>query len=356
MNNYCSCGSFLAGMLLVMLASSAREADAEVVGSDPAIICHRDPPASPDASAPPAWVDRVEADLQSGACRSARWLDGLIGPPPDNSVYRTASGSIETAFLWSRYYGSQPRLRFHADLPLPQWDDRVHAFIGRFDRNEVVSEQHQRVGSIPSQFGDLEDQQTLVGLGYSGPPKKTGGWFDSSAGIRVATPLDPFIKTSYYYVRSVWPASVLTLRESAFWEQREGFGVTSRVDLDHAFRRAENQDDSWFLRSEASATFSQRSLGVRGYGNMTLFHKLSERRAIALQVGFDGQIGAVVPLHDFGAHIIYRQNLSREWLIVEWRSGLDWPREKRTDPRAPSWGGGVGLELLFGGGRPLGGL
>lgn len=318
--------------------------------------CHMEAPSSPSGDLPPAWVDRFEAGLQSGACRSARWIDGFFGAPPDSTVYRTASGSIESAFLWSRYYGAHPRLRFHADLPLPQWDDRIHAFIGRFDRNEVITEERQASGTIPRQFGNLENEQTLVGLGYSGPPRKTGGWFDSSAGIRIDSPPDPFLKGSYYYVRPAGRASVLTLKQTTFWEQREGFGVTSRVDLDRAYRGTADDDNGWFLRSEASATFSQRSHGVRGYANSTLFHKLSERRAIAMQLAIDGEMDAVVPLHDYGVHFIYRQNVSREWLILELRSSLDWPREKLTDARAPSWGAGVGIELLFGGGRPLGGL
>jgi len=334
----------LSGFSTIALADDSSSAD-----------CNIKPTTSSSVAGPPIWVDRIQAGLQSGACSSARWIDGLFGPPPDGSVYRTASGSVETAFLWSRYYGAHPRLRFHADLPLPQWDERVHAFVGRFDRNEVISEQRQSSGTIPRQFGDLVDEQTLVGLGYSGPPQKTGGWFDSSAGIRITTPLDPFLKGSYYYVKPIKRASVMTLKQTAFWDQREGFGITSRADLDHAFN-GRVDSNSWFLRSEASATFSQRSRGVRGYLNATLFHKLSERRAVALQLAADGEMDAVVPLHDYGVHLIYRQNLSRDWLIVELRSSVDWPREKLSDPRSPSLGAGIGLELLFGGGRPLGGL
>ncbi len=350
----CMAGQLRVLIGFLLLGSSGFSTNA-LADDSPSADCTIQAKNSTSTAGPPVWVDRIQAGLQSGACSSARWIDGLFGPPPDNSVYRTASGSLETAFLWSRYYGAHPRLRFHADLPLPQWDERVHAFVGRFDRNEAISEEQQTSGTIPRQFGGLVDEQTLVGLGYSGPPRKTGGWFDSSAGIRITTPLDPFLKGSYYYVKPIRKASVMTLKQTTFWDQREGFGITTRADLDHVFN-GRVDSNSWFLRSEASATFSQRSRGVRGYVNGTLFHKLSERRAVALQLAADGEMDAVVPLHDYGVHFIYRQNLSRDWLILELRSSVDWPREKLTDPRSPSVGCGIGLELLFGGGRPLGGL
>jgi len=279
-----------------------------------------------------------------------------LGPPADIGVYRGASGAIEPAFLWSQMEGLQPQLRFHADLPLPQWDQRLHAFLGRFDRDEAVSERAEQSGGIPRQFDGIDDEQTLLGLGYSGPPHRAGGWFSSSAGTSVALQPDPFAKANYNHV---WPlpfASVISTKQTAFWEYREGFGFTSHLAFDRILQTDSAGDSQWLLRSSVALNISQDTHGLRGYANSSLYRKLGATRAVALQIGLDRESNTQVAIGTFGALVMYRQSVWRDWLILEVRSSLAWVRDLRTDPRTPDWGGGCALELLFGGGRPLGAL
>jgi len=72
------------------------------------------------------------------------------------------------------------------------------------------------------------------------------------------------------------------------------------------------------------------------------------RRALALAVGFNGETDAPVPLQDYGIKVAWRQRIARDWLVLELRTSLDYPREKPEQTREPSWGVGIGFEMSFG--------
>lgn len=297
-----------------------------------------------DLGPEPLWVDRTALLLREGACRSARWADGLFGVEDRVDDYRQASGTLATSLLWSQHDGLHPHVRFHVQLPLPQAEDRVHAFIGTHDRGEFVTERSEPSGGLPRQFGAAGDDETLLGLGYA-PPPRNGGRFDTSAGIRIQWPFDPYLKASYESVARRGTETALLARETAFWEREEGFGLTLRGDVDRGVGLR------WRARTELSGTLSQRTRGVRGYGTATLFNELSAGRAVAYQVGFDGETRAEVPLHDFGIRVSYRRRVWKDWLAIELRTSLGWPRDTRAAPRVRSFGAGLGLEMAFGGAK-----
>jgi hypothetical protein len=322
-----------------------------VPGNSPAAV-DVDDPCKPIAPAgvenDPQWIDRMERGLREGGCRSARWIDGLFGQRADDAVYREVSGNVQPSVLWTGYYGFQPRLRFRIDLPLPRIDSKLRAFVGRVDREEFVTERAEPSGAVPRQFGTIGDEQTLLGLGY-GDAMKSGTGFDLGTGIRLTTPLDPYVKASYRWRWLLDSGAVVRFRPTAFWQQSEQFGGTMRVDYD------KDLADDLYTRLTASGTYSGRSLGLRGYMNATLFQRLSDRRAIAYQIGASGETDAPVALREYGVRTTYRQNVWRDWLVLELRASLTWPREKREEARQPSWGAGVGFEMVFGPGTFRGG-
>jgi hypothetical protein len=291
------------------------------------------------------WFDRMERRLRRGSCRSAYWIDGLFGRVADPAAYREASGNVAPSLLWSQYDGFDARLRFRVDLPLPQIDERLRAFVGRVDRDEFVTERAEQSGALPRQFGTIGEEQTLLGLGYRGPSQADGGGWDFGVGVRVRFPLDPYLKASHPMAWDLGADTLLAFKPTVFWQQSEKFGATTRFDLPHAF------DERWFGLLTLSTTWSGRSQGVRGYANATLFHQLNAISAMALQVGLDGETSADVPLREYGVRATYRRNVWRDWLVLELRTSLAWPRERREEERESSWGAGVGFEMVFGPGR-----
>lgn len=321
---------------------AARAAAERSLTEDPCLAL-----APPGVGQDYAWLDEMEYQLRLGGCRSARWIDGLFGQTHDPALYRQVHGNISPSLLWTEYEGLKTRVRFKVDLPLPQMDGRLRAFVGRVDREEFVTERAEPSGALPRQFGATGEEQTLLGLGYSRSRGRRG--FDASAGVRVSTPLDPYLRASYNLVLDAGEHALLRIRPTGFWQQSEQFGVTTRVDYDRDLSR------DFFTRLTLSGTYSGRSFGLRGYGNATLFQRLSPRHAIAYQVGVDGETELEVPMREYGVRTTYRQNFLRDWLVLELRASLTWPREQREEPRKPSWGAGLGFEMVFGPGSFRGG-
>jgi hypothetical protein len=290
---------------------------------------------------PSPWLDRMHEGAYDLVWRSAMRIDRMFGSVYDEHAYQRVTGSVAPALLWDEFDGFDPRFRFNVNLPLPRLNERFNAFVGRVDPDEYVTERSQQSGAFHRQYGPRSEDETLLGLAYY-EPRKEGFRFDAGAGIRLKFPLDPYVKGGLVYERGSLDSLLLGFRETGFWQNSEGFGTTTRFDLQRFF------PDAWLVRWTTSGTISQESEGVKGYSSLMALHGLSENRAIAMAVGFNGEMDADVPLQDYGVKFAYRQRVSRDWLVVELRTSLTWPREELWQEREASWGVGLGFEMAFG--------
>jgi hypothetical protein len=288
------------------------------------------------------WLDRTQTRLHKIVSGSSRRVDRWFGADDvDPDAYDRASGSITPAFLWDEFDGFKPRLRFRANFPLPHINERFDAFIGRVNRDEYVTERAQESGAFRRQYGPLEDDQTLLGISYRENPKRGGRW-DAGAGVRVRFPLDPYVKGSYAYRLGDLDRIAFSVRETVFWQNSEDLGLTNRIDFERILF------DQWLVRWASSATVSQETEGMRGYSAISAMRGFPSRRAVTFEVGLDGETEADVPLHDYGFKIAFRQSIMRDYLVMEIRTSLRWPREEIEQTRKTSWGVGVGFEMFFG--------
>jgi hypothetical protein len=315
---------------------------AEVVAGPPA------PDASPmEICAQPAENDltvlqRVRRSLTVTACASSAWLDGLFGDQIHYDDYHATYGTVTAGGLWSDYDGLDPRLRFRARLQLPQWDERISAFAGRVGQEDYISDTEGDFDALPTrQFGTLEDESVLLGLGYSSP-KRTGNDFDAGVGVRVDIPLDPYARARYEIVRSFADRYVFSARETVFWQNTEGFGTTTRVNVDRVL------SDRFLLRWSNLGKYTEETVGLEWYTQVTLFQSVGQRTGLAWQAQMEGATDNEVQITRNSARLILRRQLTPEWLIMELRGGVSWPRRKLSEDRDPSPEVGIAFEMQFG--------
>lgn len=294
--------------------------------------------AAPDGE---TWLDHTHSWVYETLWRSAMKIDGAFGSEHDAGEYQKLYGSITPALLWDEFRGFQPKLRFTVNVPLPQLNERFHAIIGRVNPDEFITESARQSGALPRQFGPPGEDETVFGLSYRTAHQDSGD-FGYGAGVRVRFPLDPYVKADYTYAYGSPRALLLTWKQTVFWKQSEHAGTTSRLDLDHFLSPLS------LLRFTAAATLSQRSLGVRGFSDLSIARSLAARRAVIGMLSIDWETRAPVPLHEFGFEAGYRQSIFRDWLILEVRSSLTWPKEVLGTARVRSWGVGMGFEMLIG--------
>lgn len=287
-------------------------------------------------------LDRTQQGLHGLVSGSAKRVDSWFGgDETDPRAYEKASGSVAPALLWDEFEGFKPRLRFRANFPLPHISEKFDAFVGRVNRDEYVTERAQESGAFRRQYGPVEDDQTLLGISYRETPRQ-GGRFDAGAGIRLRFPLDPYVKGSYLYRKGELDKLMFSIRETVFWQNSENLGLTNRFDFERLLM------EQWLVRFTGSATVSQETEGMRGYSTVSAVRGFPSRRAVTLEVGLDGETEADVPLHDYGFKLAYRQALTRNWLVLEIRTSLRWPKEELDQTREASWGVGAGFEMFFG--------
>jgi hypothetical protein len=295
-----------------------------------------------DALPERTMLERVRRRLTVTACASSAWIDGLFGDQLRYDQYRETYGTLSTGALWSDYDGFDPRLRFRVRLQLPQWNDRVSAFAGRVGEDDYISDSEGDFDALPTrQFGTLQDESVLLGLGYSSP-ERTGNDFDAGVGVRVDIPPDPYAQARYEVTRTFMDNYVFRARETGFWQNSEGFGSTTRLTVDRAL------SDRFLLRWTALGKFTEETRGLEWFTNVTLFQSLNRRTGLAYEVQTEGETDNEVPLTRHAARVILRRQLPQEWLFLELRGGVSFPRRKITEIREASPEIGVAVEMQFG--------
>jgi len=290
----------------------------------------------------PAWIDRMHAGLYKSMCFTAVWFDGFFGSARFDDEYQATHGSLAIGALWDERNRWDPSLRFRVQMKLPKMSDRYSLFVGRVDPDEYVTELRDDFDTLPRQFGREGDDALLVGLGYSQPGRR-GGHFDAGLGASLDSSAGPYAKGTYRIAVPILARNLLRLRETIFWEQSERLGATTRFDLERLLT------DKLLARWTGSATFTQETQGVRWFSNFTLYQNLGDGRAISYQAGLTAESDREVPITDYGLRVIYRRTIfERDWLFLELRSSVTWPRDSLLERRESNIGAGMAFEMMFG--------
>ncbi len=288
-----------------------------------------------------SWLDWLNRGLHRTACETALWFDHLFGDYRLDEELEATHGRALIGVAWDEDYGFEEDLRFRARLHFPNMERRLNAFIGRDDRDDVLEDAQRRgVTSLPHLF-DPDDEEWLIGLGYR-PISSADGDLDFDAGMNFDFPIEPYVRARYKQRKFISNNDLIRFRQTLFWERDDGWGLATRVDYEHAFPRGS------MLRWRGAGKVSEITEGIDWFSELSYYHRLGRRRALAYQVGANGETRAPVLVENYFTRMIYRQQVLREWLFLEISPGLAWRREEvgRSRDSVPILR--FGFEMLFG--------
>jgi len=285
-------------------------------------------------------LDNSRRILEETFCGATLWFDGLFGQP-DVENARAVSGRVELSTIYTQADGTEPRARLRLKYDLPNLDRRVNLFLGRDDRDDFVQGRQEGFAIRSSVFGVETQDRWLAGLGYS-PPGQWQERLDFRVGGRLSSAPEVFVQGRLRRNVFVGDRSVWRLRETVFYENRDGFGSTSSADFDYVLRR------TLLFHWGTVGTVSEATDGLDWRSATVLYQNLGSRSALAYELFLRGSTGNDVEVREYGARTIYRRPLNREWLYGELITGYTWPRESIDEQREGSALFGFGLELLFG--------
>lgn len=288
-----------------------------------------------------SWIDRMHRAIYRSVCGSAYWFDSFFGEDNSDREREATFGRIALIPEWSDHDGFTARGRFKVRINLPRFEKRVNAFFGNYKEDEFAPDRTDNFGSLPEVFRDATDREWLAGLGYS-PVGNGRRRFDIDAGVKISSPLDPFVRLRMKRHRFVGEFTLVRIRQTLFWRGEKGAGTTGHVDVERML------GPSFHVRWRAEGTLAETVEGVDWESGLILYQYLGANRALAYELLVEGETDAAVPVKEYGLRAIYRQSIFREWLFTEVRSSLTWPKDELSEVRNESFGVGFGFEILFG--------
>lgn len=300
-------------------------------------------PCATDSDGQQSWLDKTQQGISWTVCGTARWFDGFFGDRARfDATNSGSSGRLGAFSFYDQLSGADPDFWFRVKLALPTLKNRTKLLFGRDDERRVIEERGTNDSdALPDRFSQVTDTSWLLGLGYQkGGSLKRG--FDSSVGVKLKWPLDPYLKLRYFENWNITDESILRFRQTGFWTERRGFGTTTNLDLDVLASR------NFMVRWANSGTIAEDRRGLEWSSSLGLYQSLSNRRAINYRSFVFGETNAPVPISNYGIESRFRQRILRKWLFLEFLVNATWPKYVPGIEREVNFGAGIGFEMYFG--------
>ncbi len=178
---------------------------------------------------PGAWLDWVQRSIFKSVCSSARWFDNLFGNDAAFIEAEPTIGWFRGAVVWNERDGVDldGTLRTKFDLPnVEKVERRVRGFFGRVSDEEFTRETGSPLERRPDVFRNTEDEEWLLGLGYS-PIKNSRRRLDIGGGVNVAWPPDVWARARYRRHAFFGDRTLGRYRQTLFWKQEDGAGAST---------------------------------------------------------------------------------------------------------------------------------
>jgi hypothetical protein len=329
-----------------------RLIDVEQVSETPVIPSKDAPAEDPAADADPladdvepsseALLDRTQRTVTNLVVGTAQRVDNLFGSAGVSEEASVTRGRLSVGGQYDQRDGFRSRFRLRARYNLPRLDNRTALILGRGDANDLVDGSgDDNIDTLPNRFNDFEDEDWLLGIGYSRDATLRRGW-SFGGGVKLGTPLEPFVRATYRRNKTYGERWLWRLEPRIFLQNQRGAGLSVQNTVDYA------ASERWLFRSWTIAVVEEEVEGVSWTSKAIAYRNLNRKSAMSYAVYSSGETDFEVPVRDYGVELRYRRQIAREWLFIELLGRLNWPRESLEELRESNVGVGIEFELQFG--------
>lgn len=269
------------------------------------------------------WLDRTHHTLAASLNAYAQSFDSFFGDPRSDEESR-ARTYLRLSFD-ARYREDDDldlRPSAHADIRLPRFSEQVRLIVQGRSYEDAEARTPDQGALVEPRVSD--EDRLDAGLRYTFLDRDRTN-LSLSGGLRLDAPVEPFARARYRYLQPLGESSLARLTQNLFWQDEEGFGESTRLDLEH------RPADHSLLRWSTSGLFSESSDGWEWRTEGDLFRRLSRRTALNFGVSAEGVTRPAAVVDTYRAHLRFRRNFLRDWLFYEIEPELRWPREEDYD-------------------------
>jgi hypothetical protein len=289
-----------------------------------------------------ALLDRTQRTVHGLVDNTTRWFDGFFGQAQLGQGEHVSRGRLTVSGLWDQRDGFDTHFNLRAKFALPALENRTRVILGRGDTDDIVDgTTNEGVEGLPGSFDDDRDDDWLIGLGYNRSGDMLRG-LDFGAGIRLATPPDPYVNVTYRWYKTWNESWLLRVRPRVFTQRQRGTGFTLDLDLDYAV------SPSLMLRWANNFGVEDEVEGLGWRSDVLVYQGLSNNKAFSYGVFAQGETAAEVQIQNVGFELRFRRRLARDWLFIQLSTGVSWPREFLDEQRESNFGVGISFEMQFG--------
>lgn len=159
-----------------------------------------------------------------------------------------------------------------------------------------------------------------------------------SLGIKLKVPLDPYLRVRAHKNFRVG-ALKTRFTETLFWFNSKGAGASSLFEVDYSITK------KVLFRSSTSELWTDFNDYHEVEQIFSIFHELSDRRAISYHIGVYGDTDPQMHLVRYYSSINYRQRVHRDWLFVELIPAISYARDNNFKHERSLT---LKLEMVFG--------
>jgi hypothetical protein len=295
----------------------------------------------------PGWIDSRHGVVEESLTAIVHRLDDFFGDPahyqfdPPSSRIRLRGG-----VRGSQRDPVRDQLELTgsvlADLRLPALDRllrRARLFVaGSSDVEERTSGTEQdlvprrfdptlkgRGGAVELRFDLFRVRSTVVDMG---------------GGARFGLPPPPYVRVRAAHAEELRLGFVGHVNQTVFWQRAEGFGESSRVDVERVFTPRS------VARLWAIATLHERSRGLEWGAESGLQQGLGRRTGVYLAGGLEGATRSNANVDRYRLFTRLRRDVHEGWLFVEVEPEVSWPVTAASE-RVRVVAGTLRLEVQF---------
>ena len=298
---------------------------------------------STDAGEPPSpgFVDRSHEKFSGNLEAFLRKADALFA---GSESYDAPTGSYlqlggAMTFVRPKDGDNDYRALIRAKIRLPRTNSRLQLIVDRGldtitrSDSETEAERALRLREV--------DDNLFVGLrAVISDTLKVNLTADTGLRLR-GTSLDPYVRgrAQRVFEAGQWK---IPLAETLLWRRFDGASAATELTF------VREISASTLLILGSNATFRDRTDYFDLSEVITLSRRLDDRSLVAAEVGAFGRTKPTLEATTYTLALRYRRRIHRDWMILEIRPQISYPRDHRYDP-VPSLT--LQLEAYFGKGR-----